>query len=104
MWNNIIFSFVYEHFKDEFKSLDEEGSLMDFEGNSITTKTIEATFTFEGNNYTSKYSVLDISSVIENIQTESGIQIHGVLGIPFLTENRWIIDFQKLQVYNSNGN
>lgn len=81
--NNILFSFVYEHFQKNFKSLDKQGSIMGFEGQQHETPQIEATFDFEGQNYTSIFSVLDVSDGMKHIQEESGVQIHGVLGIHF---------------------
>lgn len=32
------------------------------------------------------------------IQEETGVQIHGVLGTQFFMENKWIVDFDKLIV------
>jgi len=34
------------------------------------------------------------------VQDETGIQIHGVLGVQFLIENKWIIDFEQMRVTN----
>ena len=33
---------------------------------------------------------------------ESGVQIHGVLGIHFLVDYEWIIDFKELKISDSN--
>lgn len=98
--HNIIFDFVYEHFKSEFRLLSEKGSMMGFEGCSKPTELVEATFNFEGQDYTSRFSILDASEMIKKLQEESGVQIHGILGIPFLIENKWIIDFNKLELRN----
>ena len=70
--NNVIFSFAYEHLKSV--------------GNIHTT---------------SIYSVLDSHKAVATIQNETGIQIHGILGIPFLTQNKWILDFNKLTIKTS---
>lgn len=43
----VLFSYVYEHFKDEFKTLDEKQNIMGIEGHYEETPTIEATFNFE---------------------------------------------------------
>lgn len=59
---------------------------------------IEATFNFEGTDYTSTFSVLDATDAIMQVQEETGVQIHGVLGTQFLMENKWIVDFYKLIV------
>ena len=96
--HNVIFNYVYEHFKKEFKRLDGNQSIMGIEGIYQETPIIEATFNFEGRDYTSTFSVLDASEAIQQVQDETGIQIHGVLVIQFLIENKWIIDFEKFKV------
>lgn len=96
--HNTLFSFVYEHFKDEFKMLDCSCRTMGIEGHYKETPVIEATFNFEGIDYTSTFSVLDATDAIAQVQKETGVQIHGVLGIQFLIENKWIIDFDNLKI------
>lgn len=96
--HNSLFDFVYEHFKDEFKLLDGTIRTMGIEGHYKETPIIEATFSFEGRDYTSTFSVLDASDAIMQEQEETGVQIHGVLGSQFLMENKWIVDFDKLIV------
>ena len=94
--HNVLFTYVFEHFKNEFRMLDEHQSTMGIEGNYKECPTIEATFSFEGIDYTSTFSVPDATDAIAQVQKETGIQIHGVLGVEFLIENKWIIDFEKL--------
>ena len=84
--HNTLFDFVYEH------------RTMGIEGHYKETPIIEATFNFEGRDYTSTFSVLDASGAIRQVQDETGIQIHGVLGVQFLIENKWIIDFEQMKV------
>ena len=96
--HNSLFNFVYEHFKDEFKLLDTTCRIMGIEGHYKETPIIEATLNFEGVDYTSTFSVLNAIDAIAQVQEETGVQIHGVLGIEFLIENKWIIDFKKLIV------
>ena len=100
--HNSLFDFVYNHFKDEFKLLDQTQLLMGIEGHYKETPIIEATFNFEGKDYTSTFSVLDASEAIQQVQDETGVQIHGVLGIQFLVQSKWIVDFEKLEI-RSNG-
>ena len=96
--HNILFSFVYEHFKEEFKLLDSAIKTMGIEGHYQEAPVIEATFNFEGIDYTSTFSVLDASDAIAQVQGETGIQVHGVLGTQFLLENGWSIEFKRLIV------
>ena len=75
---------------------------MGIEGHYKETPVIEATFNFEGVDYTSTFSVFDAIDAIAQVQEETGVQIHGVLGIQFLVENKWIVDFDKLEISTSN--
>lgn len=100
--HNSLFDFVYNHFKDEFKLLEGTYRTMGIEGHYKEIPIIEATFNFEGIDYTSTFSVLDASEAIQQVQDETGVQIHGVLGVQFLIENKWIVDFEKLEI-RSNG-
>lgn len=96
--HNTLFDFVYEHFKREFKLLDGTYKTMGIEGHYQEVPMIEATFNFEGKDYSSVFAVLDASDAVKQVQKETGIQIHGVLGTAFLLENNWIIDFEQMKV------
>lgn len=96
--NNILFTYVYEHFKDEFRVLEEKQRIMGIEGEYKETPVIEATFNFEGVDYTSTFSVFDATDAITQVQEETGVQIHGVLGVQFLVENKWIVDLDRLEI------
>ena len=93
--HNILFSYVYEHFSDEFKILNNTQNLMGIEGEYKETPIIEGTFNFEGKDYTSTFSVFNATNAVVHIEEETGVQIHGILGIQFLIENKWVINFDK---------
>ena len=96
--HNVLFTYVFEHFKNEFKMLDSTCRTMGIEGHYNETPVIEATFNFEGIDYTSTFSVLDATDAIAQVQEETGVQIHGVLGTQFFMENKWIIDFETYNI------
>ncbi len=74
--HNVLFTYVFEHFKNEFKVLGDYQSTMGIEGNYKEYPTIEATFTFEGIDYTSNFTVLDATNAVTQLQEETGVQIH----------------------------
>lgn len=86
-------SVTIEHIK-----LNKLNSLMGIDGNPINVPQIEMSLCFGNNTTTTIFSVLDATTTIAQIQSESGIQIHGILGIPFLIQNEWILDFKKLTI------
>ena len=71
---------------------------MGIEGNFQECKTVEATFNFECSEYTSTFAIVDATRAMSQVLEETDVQIHGVLGIQFLLENKWCIDFEKRTV------
>lgn len=94
--HNILFSYVYEELSELFSSERQPSYIMGIDGNSHQVGQVEATFKFEDKESIATYSILDATEVVIQVQKESGIQIHGIIGIPFLTQNKWILDFNKL--------
>ena len=96
--HNIVFSYVYEGIPQYFSALQDTSSLMGIEGTQHRTNQVEATISFDNKESRVIFSVMDANAAILRVQKESGIQIHGILGIPFLTQNKWILDFNNLSV------
>ena len=96
--HNTLFSFVYEHFKDDFRIIEEDQKTMGIESRFQDSTTVEGTFNFDGTEYTSTFEVVKANDTITQLQEETGVQLHGILGIPFLMENKWKIDFEKMIV------
>ena len=96
--HNTLFSFVYEHFKDDFRIIEEDQKTMGIESRFQDSTTVEGTFNFDGTEYTSTFEVVKANDAIVKIQEDTGVQLHGILGIPFLMENKWKIDFEKMIV------
>jgi len=95
--HNIVFSYVYEEFPHLFSSTQTKSStVMGIDGIGKRTSQVDATLTFEDKRISATFSVLDATEAVIQVQKESGIQIHGILGIPFLTQNKWILDFSNL--------
>lgn len=78
--------------------LDNMQNIMGIEGHYTETSVIKATFNFEGIDYTSTFSVFDGTDTIEQVQKETEVQIHGILGTLFMLENKWIIDFERQKI------
>ena len=96
--HNIVFSYVYEEISQYFSALQDISCLMGIEGSQQEVSQVEAIISFDDKESRVTFSVMDANAAILQIQKESGIQIHGILGIPFLTQNKWILDFNTLSV------
>lgn len=95
---NIIYKFVCKHFTKSFIELEGSSSMIGFEGQEHKTQYVGITFQQDGKEYSGVFSVLEEYKGMKHIEKESGIQVHGVLGMPFLTANGWIIDLNKLVI------
>lgn len=98
--HNILFTFVVESSNIDYKSLGDNQSISGIEGTEHVTPQVEMSLSFDNKQVVSTFSILDATTVIRQIQNESGIQIHGILGIPFLMQNEWILDFKQLTISN----
>ena len=90
--------FVCKHFTKSFIELEGSGSMIGFEGKEHKTQYMGITFQLEGKEYSGVFSVIEEYKGMKHIENESGIQVHGVLGMPFLRANRWIVDLDRLVV------
>lgn len=98
--NDVIFDFVYQHFKDYFVLTAESQNIMGITGSLKSSFIVNADLQFDDCRYKAPFVVLEANEAIRQVQEETGIQIHGVLGIPFLIENKCLIDFDKLTIQN----
>ena len=98
--NDVIFDFVYKHFKDYFTPTTENQNIMGIDGSLKPTIIINADLQFDDLRYKAPFAVLEANDAIIHVQAETGIQIHGILGTPFLLENKCLINFDKLIIQN----
>lgn len=96
--NDVIFDFVYNHFKDYFTQTSESQNIMGIDGSLKPSIIVNADLQFDDVRYKAPFLVIEANDAITQVQAETGIQIHGVLGIPFLLENKCLIDFDKLVI------
>lgn len=96
--HNIVFSYVYKEIPQYFSALQDTYCIMGIEGTQQRVNQVETSISFDNRESRVTFSVLEANAAILQIQKESGIQIHGILGIPFLTQNKWILDFNNPSV------
>lgn len=98
--HNVMFSYVLNASELTYTPIDISHSIMGIDGTPTVANQIETTLSFGEKEVSTVFSVLDATNAISQIQQESGIQIHGILGIPFLTQNEWILDFKNNTITN----
>ena len=78
-----------------------ENSLHGIEGHEVSTKQGILDLNINGKDYQQDFCFMPLMGGFASIKKESGIEIHGILGNNFLIANKWIIDYGKLVVYES---
>lgn len=96
--HNVIASFVYEQMRDAFVLLNDKNKIMGVEGNSKETPVVEAHVIIAETSMQTKFSVVNMNDTIIQLQDETGLQLHGFLGIPFLIDNKCILDFSNQEI------
>lgn len=96
--HNVIFSFVYEGLPDFFTELETERNTFGIDGNMVMCQEVKADITFGEKPSETIFSIVDADEAVRHLQEQNGFQLHGILGVDFLTKNKWIIDFDKLQI------
>ena len=96
--HNRIASFVYDALKEHFTSTDQKVGVVSIEGNVSYQEMVAADVIMGEVCSETIFSVADMDDVVQNIMNESGIQIHGLLGVPFLRDNNCSIDFGKMEI------
>lgn len=95
----LIDSNVMEYFKD-IVTLIGDYNISGIDGTKHKVNVVTLPFSFEGQTYSPKFCVKPLLDAFKDIEINSGIQIHGLLGTDFLLKNKWIIDFNKLEITN----
>ena len=96
--HNVIASFVYEQMRDAFVLLNDKNKIMGVEGNSKETPVVEAHVIIAETSMQTKFSVVNMNDTIIQLQDETGLQLHGFLGIPFLMDNKCILNFCNQEI------
>lgn len=95
----LIDSNVVEYFKDIIAPIGDY-CISGIDGTKHKVDVIILPFNFEGYTYETKFCVQPLSDAFKEIEEDSGIQVHGLLGTDFLIENKWIIDFKELNIHS----
>ena len=96
--HNVLFSFVWEAMADKFQPIDTMIQMSGIEGIRANSRQVKGIVEFDNKKIEVTFAIVDANEAVAKIQNESGVQIHGILGIPFLVENKWILDFNRLTI------
>lgn len=95
---NIIDDRVYQHFKEKLPAYSKADRLSTLQSQAVEGLEITVSFKFESVDYCEPFINTRCIDSFNTIQSESGIQIHGILGSNFFVKHGWVINFDNLKV------
>ena len=70
------------------------------EGNNRVLKSVQMPLYYKNQNYEELFLVSDMSKAFNEVKAHSGVTLHGILGVTFLTNYEYVLDFQELVAYS----
>ena len=74
-------------------------NIMGVEGNAVSTNFCNMDVYYKDYVFNSDFATSDLKGAFDSIKTETGVQLHGILGSDFFQRYRYIIDFNELMAY-----
>ena len=83
-----------------YKKEDGTGTLFGMEGNKIEVCYVTIPLEYKDKVYEDCFQVVDMSQSFNQIKSESGVTLHGVLGSMFFQKYQYVLDFKSLIAYS----
>lgn len=96
---NFIFDFVHDGLENYFVPIESTTTeTISVNGKIEDSPVVKGTLEFDGKVSEVEFSVINADDVVKRFQEKNGFQLHGFLGVPFLVANKWILDFDKMEI------
>ena len=84
----------------EYKEVNESRNIISVGGNSQTLGCCDMTVTYKNQKFIDRFYISDLDEAFGAIKTETGVQIHGILGSKFFAKYKYILNFESLVAYS----
>ena len=96
---NFIFDFVRDGLENYFSPIESSTiETISVNGKIEDSPMVKGKLEFDGKVSEVEFSVINGDDVVRRFQENNGFQLHGFLGVPFLVANKWILDFDKMEI------
>ncbi len=89
---------VIQYFARDITLLGET-TIMGMEGIRKKVLTLMFSFNVQGKEYNTEFCMFEENQSFLSMQENLGSPVHGILGSNFFIENKWIIDYHKMEVF-----
>ena len=93
--HNLLFSYVIKAVERCLTYTGEIVRISGIEAVEQDTQKVSMPLKFGNREVNVEFNLIDAIQAVLGVQQETGIQLHGILGVPFLYEYKCVIDFNK---------
>ena len=98
---SLLDSSVADRLGDLAKNKNSNNCIVGIDGRyTQIEKSVDLTFNIGKHSFSHSFSCESLFEALIKFELESDIQVHGILGNDFLLKNKWIVDFNRLEVYS----
>lgn len=83
----------------DYKMLNKTTETLIADGTKTDTKKCSMSIYYKNNSFETNFCIFDMDSAFSTIKSESGVQIHGILGSLFFQKYKYVLDFSSLIAY-----
>lgn len=88
--------------KLEYNELDVQSSVFGMEGNTIKCSFVDVPLYYHGCEFNEEFQSVNMKQTFDQVKSEFGVQVVGILGSSFLSKYDYVLDFDKLVAYCKN--
>ena len=84
----------------KYEALNTACSIYGLDGKKQTVPIVGIPLYYKGKCYNEEFQVLDMSAPFNNLKTDFGVNLHGILSSTFFQKYRYILNFDELVAYS----
>lgn len=70
------------------------------DGNRVMEEFVKMEITYRDNSFVEEFHMFDLEESFNNLKSDYGVNLHGIIGNSFLQKYKYIIDFDELVAYS----
>ena len=96
--DNILFGYIYRQVKDAMTPVEGNYNLYGIDGKKTEMIKVKTTLTICGKDCDMSFLVRDDDEAAKRLSEDMGFPVFGIIGVNFMSEHGWLIDFGKQEV------
>lgn len=83
-----------------YNNLDKAGDVYGVDGKRQDVFFIEMAINYKDKDYSEEFQVINMNAAFNNLKTDYGVNLHGILSSTFFQKYKYVLDFDELVAYS----